>query len=295
MDHHSLFTSLHFHIHFPQRLTLGSRTLVPRCRRRVHHNFSSVDKSIIDIIPHNRYHTSSQCCFFVKKMVIAFLKHVISFFFATDSGSNIRAKQAVRLATQKVRDLLIDDGYSLTDIFKDIERAGNESNLKLGFNRLNEILWALSTVAPLTEHKGVIFAALKELGYSHKFGSYLNSALTPFQAINDYKTSIVKELVEHIRKRENFKRINKSFEDDLFLTYFTQNYWQQLDSDTRQTLQGQLSILSESVLSPCRKRGFSKISQAGAVEHTKKKRDSFSDKTDSAGKGIRPGRKKRRS
>ena len=227
-------------------------------------------------------------------MVIAFLKHVISFFFATDSRSNIGAKQAVRLATQKVRDLLIDDGYSLTDMFKDIERAGNESNLKLAFNRLNEILWALSTVAPLTEHKGIIFAALKELGYSHKFGSYLNSALTPYQAINDYKTSIVKELVEHIRKRDNFKRINKSFEDDLFFTYFTQNYSQQLDSDTRQTLQGQLSVLSESVMSPCRKRGFSKITQAGAVEHTKKKRDSFSDKTDSAGKGIRPGRKKRR-
>ena len=227
-------------------------------------------------------------------MVIAFLKHVISFFFATDSRSNIGAKQAVRLATQKVRDLLIDDGYSLTDMFKDIERAGNKGNLKLAFTRLNEILWALSTVAPLTEHKGIIFAALKELGYSHKFGSYLNSALTPYQAINDYKTSIVKELVEHIRKRDNFKRINKSFEDDLFLTYFTQNYSQQLDSDTRQTLQGHLSVLSESVLSPCRKRGFSKITQAGAVEHTKKKRDSFSDKTDSAGKGIRPGRKKRR-
>ena len=198
-------------------------------------------------------------------MVIAFLRHVISFFFATDSRSNIGAKQAVRLATQKVRDLLIDSESSLTDLFHDIERAGNDSNLKLAFNRLNEILWALSTVAPLTEHKGIIFTALKELGYSHKFASYLNSALTPYQAINDYKTSIVKDLSVHIRKRDNFKRSNKSFEDDLFLTYFPQTYSQQLDLDTSLTLQGQLSSLTESVLSPCRKRGFSKITQAEAV------------------------------
>ena len=104
----------------------------------------------------------------------------------------------------------------------------------------------------------------------------------------------MKQLSVHIRKRDNFKRSNKSFEDDLFLTYFPQTYSQQLDLDTSLTLQGQLSSLTESVLSPCRKRGFSKITQAEAVEHTKKKHDSFSDKTYSTGKGIGPRRKKRR-
>ena len=82
-------------------------------------------------------------------------------------------------------------------------------------------------IAPLTEPKGISFAVLKEMKCSHKLGFYLNSELTPEEAINEYKRAVVKDLSIHIRKRYNIKHRMKTFEV-YFVNFFhkdTLNIW----------------------------------------------------------------------
>ena len=212
-------------------------------------------------------------------MLLSFIKHVLSFFNPTVAESYVYDKNTVHLLTQRVWNLLNENGSSFTDLCLQIEGADNQNDLKLAFKRFNYIMWTMSLTAPLTEHNGIIFQVLKELKVSDKFASYLNSSPTPNQAIRAYKTAVVQELAVHIRQLEKFKCQNNSFEDDLFCTYFPPTISHLPVVESR--VQEQLTELSQSVLSPCRKRGFSKISQGGTLEYTEIHPDSKSRQTHS--------------
>ena len=198
------------------------------------------------------------------------------------------------MAKERLQDSFTDKRSSLTVLCHEIERSDNENDLKVAFNHLNEILEKLAMIAPLTEPKGISFAVLKEMKCSHKLGFYLNSELTPEEAINEYKRAVVKDLSIHIRKRYNIKHRMKTFEDNLFRKFFPQRHSQHLDLENGCTLQGQLANLSQSVLSPCRKRGLSEISQDGIVEYTEKNNGSTTGEIHSTDKGIGNVTKKRR-
>ena len=217
---------------------------------------------------------------------------MLSFFLPRGTESHVSVKKAVELVTQRVRNLLSENGLSFTDLCLLIERAENKNDLKLAFNCFNRIMWSMSLSAPLTEQNGIIFHVLKVLNFSDKFGSYLSSAPTPHQAIRAYKTAVVQELAAHIRQLENFKCHNSSFEDDLFSTYFPtpMSHLHQVEG----SLQGQLTELCQSVLPPCRKRGFSKISQCGTGECAEIHPDSKSGQTHSTFKETNAGSKRRR-
>ena len=162
----------------------------------------------------------------------------------------------------------------------------------MAFDQLNAIMWTLSSIAPLTEQKGIIFDVLKELKYSDKFGFFLSSALTPQEAINEYKTAVVQELSVRIRKWENFDRHNKKFEDDLFATYFSRFSSQPLEVEG--IVEGQLVDLCHKLVPPRRKRSFSKITKHGTVEDAEILPESISHESQPMVKVTSPGRKKRR-
>ena len=123
-----------------------------------------------------------------------------------------------------VQDLLSAKGSSISNLCQLIERCDNENELRVGFDCLNEIMWTLSMIAPLNVQKGIIFDVLQEMKFSDKFDIYLNSAVTPHEAIKEYKTVVVQDLALRIHKRENFNRHNKAFEDELFCTYFPRSF-----------------------------------------------------------------------
>ena len=230
----------------------------------------------------------------MRKMFLSFFNHLLSFFQSTSSRPHLCAKQTKTMATQRLKNMLNDKGLSLTDLCDEIERSENESDLKLAFNRLNEILETLGMIAPLTEPKGISFATLRELKYSKKLAFYLNSELSPDEAFNEYKRAVVKELAVYNRKRDSIKRRMKTFEDNLFRTYFPQKHSQTLDLEHGLTVHWQLGRISHSVLSPCRKRGFSEINQYGNDECTETNPDSMSGKIYPTGKGLGKESKKRR-
>ena len=210
-------------------------------------------------------------------IMISFLKHVVGFFLPTDTGSHVRVRKAINLATQSVRNLLSEDGSSLTDICLLIESAKSKNDLKVAFGRLNKIVWVMSMIAPMTEQNGIIYEALKELKFSEKFGLYLNSATSPHQSILAYKTAVVQELAQHYRKLEDFTRHNNSFEDTLFSTYFSSTVSQ--TSEVEGTLQGQLTGLCHSMISPSKKRTFSTYTECGNGQFTVMEPDSKSSKS----------------
>ena len=224
--------------------------------------------------------------------MFAFFKHILSFFSRPEPQFHICAEQAIHLATERVQELLCENGTSLTNLCQLIERSENENDLKIAFARLNDIMWKLSLFAPLTEQKGIIFQALKELKYSEKLGFYLNSALTPHEAINEYKTVVVQELAARIRKLENFNHRNKKFEDDLFATYLPRSYSRTLELEGK--VKGQLEDLCQSLIPPRRKRSFSKITEGGTDESAEIHRESISGESHPTVKVIGSGRKKRR-
>ena len=153
-------------------------------------------------------------------MLLSFWKHVLSFFYPAGPGTHVCVQKTINFATQRVRNQLGDNGSSFTKICLSIEGAKNKRNLKVAIDSLNEIMWTMSLIAPLTKQNGIISQVLKELKSSQKFSFYLNSAPTPHQAIQDYRRAAVQELAEHFLKLENFQRHNSTFEDALFATYF---------------------------------------------------------------------------
>ena len=188
--------------------------------------------------------------------------------------------------------MLSENGSSFTDLCLQIERAENKNHLKLAFSRLNRIMWTISLIAPLTEQNGVISEALKVLNVSDKLGSYLNSTPTPHQAIRAYKIAVVQELALQIRQWEDFKYHSESFEENLFSTYLTKTTSQH--RKVQGTVQGRLTELFHSVLSPSRKRGFSKIAQGETVEYSEEHNNSDSEQTKSTLKERNAGSKRRR-
>lgn len=135
----------------------------------------------------------------------------------------------------------------------------------MAFNSLNEIMWTLSLIAPLTEQNGIISQVLKELKSSQKLCFYLKLAPTPHQALQDYKRAAVQELAEHFLKFENFQRQNSTFEKSLFATYFPRTL--SLPKEVETTVQAKLTDLCETILSPSRKRSFSKFTEGSTAQY----------------------------
>ena len=224
--------------------------------------------------------------------MLAFFKHILSFFSRPEPQFHVCSEQAIHLATERVQEVLCENGTSLTNLCQLIERSENENDLKIAFARLNDIMWKLSLFAPLTEQKGIIFQALKDLKYSEKLGFYLNSALTPHEGINEYKRVVVQELAARIRKLENFNHRNKKFEDDLFATYLPLSYSRTLELEGK--VKGQLEDLCQSLIPTRRKRSFSKMTEGGTDESAEIHRESISGESHPTVKVISSGRKKTR-
>lgn len=203
---------------------------------------------------------------------------MLSFFVPKGSETEDCVQETINMATQCVRNMLSENGSSLVKICSSIEGAKNKNDLKMAFDLLNEIMWTMSLIAPLTEQNGIISLALKELQFSKKFESYLKSAPTPHQAIRDYKRAVVQELAEQHLKLEHFQRCNKTFEDFLFEKYFPSTFFK--SSEVEGTMQGQLTDLCESILSPCRKRSFCKCAEGGTVQYKEMCPESNSSKTE---------------
>ena len=129
-------------------------------------------------------------------------------------------------------------------------------------------MWTLSLIAPLTEQNRIISQVLKELNTSQKLCFYLNLAPTPHQAIQDYKRAAVQELAEHFLKFENFQRQSCKFENALFATYFPTSL--SLPTEVETTVQEQLTDLCDSIVSPSRKRTFSKFTEGSTAQYTVK-------------------------
>ena len=128
------------------------------------------------------------------------------------------------MAKQRVQNLLSESGASFTDICLLVEQAGNKNDLEFAFDRFNRIIWTLKLAAPTNDVNSVLLQALKELEYSTKLGFYVNWVPTTDQAIMAYKTAIVQELSENINKLEDFRRRDKSFEEHLFKTCFSEPF-----------------------------------------------------------------------
>ena len=118
--------------------------------------------------------------------MLSSLKHAFSFFSTTDPRSNISVRGPIIFAAKRVQKLLNEDESSFTKICILIEEAKSKKDLKKAFGRLNDIMWTMSLIAPLTEQNGIICEVLKELKFSKKFGYYLNAAPTPHEAVCAY-------------------------------------------------------------------------------------------------------------
>ena len=72
--------------------------------------------------------------------MFSFFKHMLSFFSTPEPPLHVCAKQAIRLATERVQELLCENGSSLTNLCELIECSENENELKIAFARLNDIM-----------------------------------------------------------------------------------------------------------------------------------------------------------
>ena len=159
--------------------------------------------------------------------------------------------------------MLNEDESSFTKICILIEEAKSKKDLKRAFGRLNEIMWTMSLIAPLTEQNGIICEVLKELKFCKKFGYYLNTAPTPHEAVCAYKNAVIQELAEHYRKLDKFRSEHDKFEDALFNKYFPSLFGQ--SSEVKGTVQEKLTDLCSSVVSSCRKRSFTESTDSGTI------------------------------
>ena len=83
--------------------------------------------------------------------MLSSLKHAYNrFFFPADPESNAIVSDAITVAVKRVRELLNKDGLSFTNICTSIEEAKSKQDLKVAFGRLNDIMWRMSMIAPLT-------------------------------------------------------------------------------------------------------------------------------------------------
>ena len=198
--------------------------------------------------------------------MLSFLKNAYSFFFPADLGSNVTFRGTIIVEAERVGKLLNKDGSSFTNICKTIEEAKNMKDLKAAFGKLNDIMWEMSLIAPLTEQNGIICEILKKLKFSKKFGFYLSTAPTPREAIFAYKRAAVQELSVQSRKFKNFRSEHGTFEDALFAQYFPSTFRKPVEVEG--TVQGKLTSLCSSIISPSRKRSFFDCTEGGTVHCT---------------------------
>ena len=226
-------------------------------------------------------------------MVLSFLKHVVSYFSTPDQCPSASTKKAINLGKQRVQILLSKSGATFNDICLSVEQSENKNDLDIALDCFNRIIWTLKVAAPTNDVDRVVFQALKEMGYSTKLGLYLNSVPTTDQAIMSYKTAIVQELSENIKRLEEFKRRDKSFQEHLFNTYFPVS--NSLPSEVDDTAKEQPAGHSLSSPPFCVKRKISEIFEDRRTEWREALPESKRNELHSQQKELTDDRKRRRS
>lgn len=198
--------------------------------------------------------------------MLSIFKNVLSLFLPISPCSNEGVRESIMCASENVRKTLNENGTSLTNICISIEEAKNKNDLKVAFDDFNYVMSMISLIAPLTEQSGFICQVLSELEFSEKFRFYLNTATTPHEAIFAYKRAVVNEFAKRYRQIENFLHEQNSFEDALFQQYLLSTSEQ--SSKVKGTVQGKLTDLFDSLLSPRKKRIFTNFTEDRTIECT---------------------------
>ena len=123
------------------------------------------------------------------------------------------------MATKKVTNILKCSGEDLSDIFSSIECAENSDELEVALERFNVIMRVFYTAVPAIEHNNLLLHAIKTLTVSQRFESFLNSAATVKDAVDAYKTEIVKKLNIDFKRTQRLERADNEFDKALISCY----------------------------------------------------------------------------
>ena len=132
----------------------------------------------------------------------------------------------LHMATAKVRKMLDTSQEDFLGLFSAIECAESWGKLEEGLKRFNEIMRIFFLAVPDIQHFKLIVLALKKLGCSQRFDSYLNSKATLKDAVIGYKTDIVKKLDIDFQRRHLLEREDKAFDKVLLSCYNTEKMQQ---------------------------------------------------------------------
>ena len=127
----------------------------------------------------------------------------------------------IKMACKKVLKLLKRSGEDFSDVFSEIECAVNREELEVSLERLNEIMRVFFLAVPGNEHNDCVRDTLKKLRVSQRFESFLNSSATVKDAVDAYKTEIVKKLKIDFENREKLERAEKAFDKALISCYMS--------------------------------------------------------------------------
>ena len=184
-----------------------------------------------------------------------------------DSPSN----EIVELALQEANTLLHATGESLIAICKEIENASTRKVLRRAFCRFNNVMRIFSEAAPSDAEAPGVMAAVGSLPSTPRFKEVLASQSTLAEAIDAYKTLVIRDLAVDLRRRKELLS-SKNLRDSELLDRLLPPL-PEPEEDVHKRIEDTV-VEGDSTGAP-RKRGLSEVVETDSTRIPKKKKSTI--------------------
>ena len=184
-----------------------------------------------------------------------------------DSPSN----EIVELALQEANTLLHATGESLIAICKEIENASTRKVLRRAFCRFNNVMRIFSEAAPSDAEAPGVMAAVGSLPSTPRFKEVLASQSTLAEAIDAYKTLVIRDLAVDLRRRKELLSSNNLRDSELLDRLLPR--LPEPDEDVHKIIED--AVLEGDSTGTPRKRGLSEVVETDSTRIPKKKRSTI--------------------
>ena len=171
------------------------------------------------------------------------------------------ARENIRRALVEATTLMKATNASVLELCLEVERAPSQAALRGAFRRFNRIVRMFTEAAPDDVHCQLVKEAFSSLTLSPRFSALLLSVDSVQQAVTEYKTAVLQELVVSLRRAELQESLDDEKDEELFSQFFPVPEPAVTKSPVGQP---SLPVAKEDPASP-RKRGVSQITKVAPI------------------------------
>ena len=176
--------------------------------------------------------------------------------------------EIVELALREAKTLLHATGEFLIAICKEIENASTRKVLRRAFCRFNNVMRIFSEAAPGDAEAPGVMAAVGSLPSTPRFKEVLASQSTLAEAIDAYKTLVIRDLAVDLRRRKELLSSNNLRDSELLDRFLPR--LPEPDGDVHKIIED--AVLEGDSTGSSRKRGLSEVVETDSTRIPKKKK-----------------------